>query len=173
MAFWNARRGTSETVSAGSAALASEPHLEAIEVFMEDGRTGGWMVAIEERILDFLIAHPLLRICVDPRADMWQSVSRDDILLVAPPPLPSSNPRRIHRQKRRVRAVVGPYSVVGVYHVPPGALPDAYIQRARPPFIALTDAVVTTHDEAAGELYEVVIVNAQRLEGLTALLSPV
>ena len=172
MPFWNARRSATRNVVDGSAARDIQPHLEPIQLFTADGRVSGWMIALEERILDYLSAHAVLRVCVDPAADLWESVVRDELLVVAPPPLPQPNPRRIHRQKRRMRVAVGPYVVVGVFHGPPGASPEAYIQRARPSFIALTDAIVSAGEQDGGELFDVVIVNAGRIHDLETLFSP-
>jgi hypothetical protein len=172
MAFWNARRSSAPTAVDGSAALGVQPRLEPIQLLTADRRISGWTIALEQRVLDFLSEHPVLRVCVDPQADVWESVARSELLVVAPPPRPQANPRRIHRQKRRVRVVVGPYVVSGAFHVPPGASPDAYLDRTRPPFIALTDAVVGSRDErAGGEWFEVVIVNATSVDELTPLLS--
>lgn len=172
MPFWNARRSTGRALADGTAARDIEPHLEPIQLFTAEARISGWMIAVEERILDFLSEHPVLRVCVDARADVWESVERGELLVVAPPPRTGPNPRRVHRQKRRVRATIGPYVVVGVYHVPPGATPEAFIQRARPAFIALTDAILSAGDERdGGEWFDVVIVNAGRIHDLTTLIS--
>jgi hypothetical protein len=130
------------------------------------------MIAVEERILDFLTAHPVLRVCTDPAADQWESFARSDLLMVAPPPLPNARPRQIHRQKRRVQVLIGSYVITGVIHVPPGSPPEAYLQRARPPFVALTDALVAPDtDPDRGELREVVIVNAAMITELKTLIS--
>lgn len=172
MPFWKVGRAAGSATVEGTAARAIEPRLEPIQLFTADRVVAGWIVAIDKRVTDLLNGRDTLRVCVDPAADTWADVERESLLLVAPPPRSGPNPRRIHRHKRRVRAVVGPYAVEGVAHLPPGMPLDPYLLRTRQPFVALTEAIVTRDDERdGGDLHSVVIVNVHNLEELHTLLT--
>jgi len=171
MPFWNVRRGSQATLSEGSTARALEPHLERIQLFTAHERVDGWMVAQGERITDLLNQRPALRVCIDPTADAWVDIARDDLLIVAPPPLPPS-PRRIHRQKHRVLAVLGPYTVEGIAHLAPGVPLDPYLLRSRQRFMAMTNALIgTAGDPDTGEPVSVAIVNVDNVDELRGILT--
>ena len=172
MPFWKVGRASQAENFEGSAARAIEPHLEPIQLFTQEGRVAGWIVALDERVTDVLNRRETLRICVDPSADAWADVDRDELLLVAPPPRTGPNPRRIHRHKRRVRILLGRYTVEGVAHLPPGMPLDPFLLRTRQRFVAVTDAIVTGEDERdGGEMHPVVILNVHNMQELHALLT--
>ncbi len=171
MPFWNVRRGSQPALTEGSTAKALQPHLERIQLFTTHERVDGWMVAQGERITDLLNQRPALRVCIDPTADAWVDIARDDLLIVAPPPLPPS-PRRIHRQKHRVLASLGPYTVEGIAYLAPGAPLDPYLLRTRQRFMAMTNAIISTADDPdIGEPVSVAIVNVNNVDELRALLT--
>ena len=173
MRFWKVQRGTGEANTEGSAARAIAPRLEEIRLFTRSGPVDGWLVATDERVTDLLNQRASLRICTDPAADTWQTVGRDELMLVAPPPLAGRTGRAIHRHKRRVMAQVGPYVIEGVVYLPPGLPLDPYLLRTRQHFMAMTNAIVKTADqgEAPGEVYSVVVVNVRNLEELRLLVT--
>jgi hypothetical protein len=171
MAFWSIKRGTESKGVDGSAARSLEPHLEPIQLFTSDRRIAGWMIAIEDRVTDYLNSHPVLRVCVDPASDAWESVGRDELLVVAPPPLGAPSARRVHRLKRRVRFDLGPYAVEGLAHLPPGTALGPYLQRSRQPFLALTDAVVIQGDDRnSGEWFGTVIANVEGARASSSMI---
>jgi hypothetical protein len=140
-------------------------------MFIDSGRLDRWIVAVEERVTDLLNQRETLRICTDPAADRWSSVDRDDLLLVASPPMPMPTGRAIHRQKRRVLAQVGPYSVEGIVHMPPGMPLDPFLLRTRQHFLPLTRAVVSSSDASeSGDAYQVVLVNVFNVSELRLLV---
>jgi hypothetical protein len=172
MPFWKVSRGSQPSLVDGSAARAPDPRLEPIQLFTTDGRLSGWIVALEERVTDVLNSREILRVCVDPITDTWADIEQEALLLVAPPPRGGANPRKIHRHKRRVRALVGRYTVEGVAHLPPGMPLDPYLLRTRQPFVALTDVILSDGDEReGGETHPVAIINVNNLEELHALLT--
>lgn len=172
MPFWKVGRATQAANIEGSAARSIEPHLEPIQLFTHDGRVTGWIVALDERVTDVLNRRETLRICVDASEDAWADVDRDELLLVAPPLRTGPNPRRIHRHKRRVRILLGRYTVEGVAHLPPGMPLDPFLLRTRQHFVAVTDAIVTDADERdGGETHPVVILNVHNMQELHALLT--
>lgn len=172
MPFWTIRRGIQPRATQGSTAVDLAPHLEPIHLFTAGGRIDGWIVVIEQRVTDLLNTRETFRICIDPVADSWSTVSRDELLLVAPPPLPGPTGRAIHRQKRRVLARVGAYSVEGIVHMPPGMPLDPFLLRTRQHFLPLTHAVVTSSDESeAGDMYQVVLANVFNVTELRMLVT--
>ncbi|MFN2418683.1 MAG: hypothetical protein ABR593_07120 [Candidatus Limnocylindria bacterium] len=173
MAFWTVRRGLSADLTDGSAAKALQPRLESIQLFTTERRIEGWVVALEERVTDVLNRRQSLRLCTEPGADVWEEVDRDDLLLVAPPPMPGKNMRAIHRSKRRVLVLVGPYAVEGIVHLPPGMPLDPYLLRTRQRFMAMTNVVmgVAGDDRDPGETLPVAIVNVHNVHELRALIT--
>jgi hypothetical protein len=173
MPFWNVRRGTRSDLSQGSVAYDLTPSLQPIRLFTADRCIEGWVVAAEERITDLLNQRESIRVCVDAANDAWDTVSRDDLLLVAPPAQVSNPQRRVHRRKHRLLALVGPYVVNGVAHLAPGTDLDPYLLRTRQRFLPMTNATVThrTDHELEQDL-PVVIVNVGNLTELRPLLTP-
>jgi hypothetical protein len=174
MPFWNVRRGTSPDSSQGSVAHDLTPTLQPIQLFTATKRIEGWIIAAEERVTDLLNRHESIRVCVDAATDVWETVSHDDLLLVAPPTHYSNPQRRVHRSKQRLMALVGPYVVSGVAHLAPGTTPDPYLLRTRQQFLPMTNASVTHRtDPDVDYEFPVVIVNVSNLTDLHALLAPV
>ena len=174
MPFWNVRRGARPEATQGSVAHDLAPTLQPIQLFTATKRIEGWIVAAEERMTDLLNRHESLRVCVDAATDAWETVSHDDLLLVAPPAQYSNPQRRVHRSKQRLMALVGPYVVSGVAHLAPGTTPDLHLLRTRQKFLPMTNASVTHRtDPDINEEFPVVIVNVSNLEDLHALLAPV
>ena len=172
MPFWKVGRASQAGSIDGSAARAIEPHLEPIQLFTREARISGWIVALDERVTDILNQRETLRVCVDATADSWADVEREELFLVAPPPRGGPNPRRIHRHKRRIRILLGPYTVEGVAHLPPGMPLDPFLLRTRQRFVAVTDAIVTGEDERdGGENHPVVILNVNNMQELHVLLT--
>ena len=171
MGFWSARRNTRADATDGSAARALEPALQRIRLFLPDRQVEGWIVSTDDRITDLLNRKDVLRVCVDPAEDAWESADLDELLLVAPPRHDGDPQRRLHRRKHRLAALVGPYVVTGVAHVAVGVDPEAFLLRTRQSFLPMTDAHVTSRvDGTVDEAFPVVIINVGNLVELHALI---
>lgn len=174
MPFWKVQRSTGANVTDGSAARDPTPSIEPIQVFTSERYLGGWVVATQERMTDVLNARESLRICVDATADVWETIDRDDILLVAPPERSTDPQRRIHRRKDRIVAQLGPYLVTGTVHLQPGISLDPYLLRTRQHFLPMTDAILRSRiDPTWEQQLPVVIVNVQHMMELRSQLSVV
>ena len=174
MPFWKVQRAARANATDGSAARDLTPSIEPIRVFTTDRHLDGWIVATQERITDVLNARESIRICVDATADVWETIDRDDILMVAPPEHTTNPDRRVHRRKNRLVAQVGPYVVTGMVHLQPGISLEPYLLRTRQHFLPITDAHVTSRiDPAFGQELEVVIVNVRNLTELRSQLGVV
>ena len=169
MAFWSSAR---RNVTDGSTARAFAPALEPIRLFLPDRQVEGWIVSTEDRITDLLNRRDILRLCVDPAADVWESADSEELLFVAPPIQAGDPQRRIHRRKHRMEAFAGPYVVSGLAHIPVGQDAEAYLLRTRQPFLPMTNAHVTSRvDASIDEVLPVVILNVGNISSLRASLS--
>jgi hypothetical protein len=174
MPFWNVRRSRGASATEGSAARDLTPVIEPVQVFTTDRCLGGWVVATQERMTDVLNARESIRLCVDATDDLWETIDRDDILLVAPPERSSDPRRRIHRRKNRIAAQLGPYLVTGTLHLTPGTQLDTYLLRTRQQFLPLTNAVVSSRvDPTFEQQLPVVIVSVRHMMELRTQLSVV
>ncbi len=167
MAAWLWRRGTKPVD--GSTARDPIADLRTVDVYLADSIIHGRIDPGGRRLSDALAGGASLRLAVVGEDGQlgWHAIEGDSILIVAPPPLATSA-RRLHRRRCAARAVVGPYRVSGVAHLPPGAVLDEFIQRTAPSFLPLTRATITHRQPS--ELYvthEVVIVNRRRVTDLT------
>jgi hypothetical protein len=174
MPFWKPQRATRATGVDGSTARQTTPTVEPIQVFTAGRHLDGWIVATHERITDVLNARQTIRICLDPTADTWETIDRDDVLLVAPPDRFSDPQRRIHRRKHGLVALVGPYVVTGLAHLQPGVPLDPYLLRTRQHFLPMTEVSVTSRiDPTMEQRLPVVIVNVRNLMELRPQFSVV
>lgn len=173
MAFWSWPRGAGASRAAATGALELVRPPEPIRVFRADGEVEGWIAASGQRVTDLLNANPSLRIQLDAAdSERWIEVERDTILLVTPPPHAGQRQRRVHRQRRRVRATVGPFDVVGTAHLTPGSGLDPYLLRTRQAFLPMTDVVISRRDHPGWEQEAAVaIINVGNLSALHALLT--
>jgi hypothetical protein len=148
------------------------PVLQPIQVFMVDRHIEGWIVAVEERITDLLNRRDVLRICTDAASDTWETIESDQVLIVAPPVRATNPQRRIHRQKHRLMALVGPYVVTGIAHLQPGTALDPYLLRTRQHFLPMTSVSLTHRiDPSFEQELPVVIINVANLDELRGLLT--
>jgi hypothetical protein len=174
MPFWKVQRAARANVTDGSAARETTPNIEPIQVFTAERHLEGWVVATQERMTDVLNARESIRICVDATADTWETIDRDEILLVAPPEQATDPQRRIHRRKHRLVVSVGPYIVTGTVHLQAGIALDPYLLRTRQHFLPMTDALVSSRlDPTFAQDLPVVIVNVRNLVEIRSQLSVV
>ena len=190
MTFWNWRRGTAATATAGSAAVALAPDLAPIELYTADSRIVGWIAANGRRVTDLLNAQDELRLwqpspgpieaplsardaAPDPDENgEWQSLLTEQMVLAMPPEWRASRQLRLHRKLRRVALTAGPFSVTGNLHVVPGAEPGPDLLLRGPRFLPLTEAYILHNGEPPFEhVVSVVIVNTAHVSQLVPLVT--
>jgi len=190
MTFWNWRRGTTATATAGSAAVALAPDLAPIELYTADSRIVGWIAANGRRVTDLLNAQDELRLwqpspgpidapmtgrdqAPDPDENgEWQSLLTEQMILAMPPEWRASRQLRLHRKLRRVALTAGPFSVTGNLHVVPGAEPGPDLLLRGPRFLPLTEAYILHNGEPPFEhVVSVVIVNTAHVSQLVPLVT--
>jgi hypothetical protein len=190
MTFWNWRRGTSATATAGTAAVALAPDLAPIELYTADSRIVGWIAANGRRVTDLLNAQDELRLwqpspgpieapmsardtAPDPdEGGEWQSLLTEQVILAMPPEWRASRQLRLHRKLRRVALSAGPFSVTGNLHVVPGAEPGPELLLHGPRFLPLTEAYLLHNGEPPFEhVVSVVIVNTAHVAQLVPLVT--
>ena len=118
-------------------------------VLTYDGWRVGHLVHPERRVLDAL-SRPLLRLKTQGGLE---TIDRDEVILVVPPPLTDESPQRVAKQLIPVSVDIGVALLRGSIHVLPGASPWEVWQRSSSGFVALTDAVLDFPDgtsETAG-----------------------
>jgi hypothetical protein len=190
MTFWNWRRGTSATTTAGSAAVALAPDLAPIELYTADSRIVGWIAANGRRVTDLLNAQDELRLWqpspgpieaplstrgAPPNPDEggeWQSLVTERVILAMPPEWRASRQLRLHRKLRRVALTAGPFSVTGNLHIVPGAEPGPELLEHGTRFLPLTEAYILHNGEPPFEhVVSVVIVNTAHVAQLVPLVT--
>jgi hypothetical protein len=190
MTFWNWRRGTTATATAGSAAVSLATDLAPIELYTADSRIVGWIAANGRRVTDLLNAQDELRLWQpspgpieaplstrDPAPNPdengeWQSLLTEQVILAMPPEWRASRQLRLHRKLRRVALSAGPFSVTGNLHVVPGAEPGPDLLLRGPRFLPLTEAYLLHNGEPPFEhVVSVVIVNTAHVAQLVPLIT--
>jgi hypothetical protein len=197
--FWNWRRGTAASATAGSAAMALAPDLAPIELYTADTRIVGWIAANGRRVTDLLNAQDELRLWQPspgpieapsavpssgvpvsaglhgPNLDdsgEWQSLLTERLILAMPPEWRASRQLRLHRKLRRVALSAGPFSVTGNLHITPGAEPGPDLLQHGPRFLPLTEAYILHNGEPPFEhVVSVVIVNTAHITQLVPLVT--
>ncbi|HET8762727.1 MAG TPA: hypothetical protein VFM12_04885 [Gemmatimonadales bacterium] len=159
----------------GSSAIALTDAREELRLYLADGLVTG-RIAVDGRLSDHVNRASSLRICVadgDGPDELWIDIDRDDILIVAPPPRPTNEARRVRRQRERVLIEVGAYTVTGTTHLPPGAALEPYLLRTRQHFLPVTQAVVRSSVlPNFEETLAIALVNVGNLDHLQRLLAP-
>jgi hypothetical protein len=190
MTFWNWRRGTAPTATAGTGAVALASDLAPIELYTADTRIVGWIAANGRRVTDLLNAQDELRLwqpspgpieapvtARDPAPNPeengeWQSLPTEQVVLAMPPEWRASRQLRLHRKLRRVALSAGPFSVTGNLHVVPGAEPGPELLLRGPRFLPLTEAYLLHNGEPPFEhVVSVVIVNTAHVTQLVPLVT--
>ena len=186
--FWNWRRGSGATATAGSNAVALAPDLAPIELYTADSRVVGWIAANGRRVTDLLNAQDELRLWQpspgpieaplgEPGPDMdesgeWQALATEQMILAMPPEWRASRQLRLHRKLRRVALTAGPFSVTGNLHISPGAEPGPELLLRGPHFLPLTEAYILHNGEPPFEhVVSVVIVNTRHAGSLVPLVT--
>ena len=95
----------------------------------------------------------------------WTQFLIWDALVILPPPQQTDPLRRLHRPRQPVEAVIGPFSVSGMVHVPPGAQAAGFLLRQNLRFAPVTRATVRDSGIDGFEQHaDVVLVNMRRVE---------
>jgi hypothetical protein len=190
MTFWNWRRGSAPSATAGSAAVSLVSDLAPIELYTAETRIVGWIAANGRRVTDLLNAQDELRLwqpspgpigapmtARDPAPNPedngeWQSLLTEQVILAMPPEWRASRQLRLHRKLRRVALSAGPFSVTGNLHVVPGAEPGPDLLLRGPRFLPLTEAYLLHNGEPPFEhVVSVVIVNTAHVTQLVPLVT--
>jgi hypothetical protein len=190
MTFWNWRRGSAPSATAGSAAVSLVSDLAPIELYTAETRIVGWIAANGRRVTDLLNAQDELRLwqpspgpigapmtARDPAPNPedngeWQSLLTEQVILAMPPEWRASRQLRLHRKLRRVALSAGPFSVTGNLHVVPGAEPGPELLLRGPRFLPLTEAYLLHNGEPPFEhVVSVVIVNTAHVTQLVPLVT--
>jgi len=190
MTFWNWRRGSAPSATAGSAAISLVSDLAPIELYTAETRIVGWIAANGRRVTDLLNAQDELRLwqpspgpieapmtARDPAPNPedngeWQSLLTEQVILAMPPEWRASRQLRLHRKLRRVALSAGPFSVTGNLHVVPGAEPGPDLLLRGPRFLPLTEAYLLHNGEPPFEhVVSVVIVNTAHVTQLVPLVT--
>lgn len=180
--FWHwQRRGASQ--SEGSAALAIEDELHPIQLYTAAGLVSARVAPDGQRMLDILNGHDVLRVkdvehvpfdsqTLAMRVDEWTSVDVHTVLLATPPPHTSARQLRVHRRQRRVELQVGPFTVIGNAHMPPGFKLNDFLGRQPQRFIPVTEALLRHSDNPTFDRsVEVVLVGVGAVTAIRDLLS--
>lgn len=190
MTFWNWRRGSAPSATAGSAAVSLVSDLAPIELYTAETRIVGWIAANGRRVTDLLNAQDELRLwqpspgpieapmtAREPAPNPedngeWQSLLTEQVILAMPPEWRASRQLRLHRKLRRVALSAGPFSVTGNLHVVPGAEPGPDLLLRGPRFLPLTEAYLLHNGEPPFEhVVSVVIVNTAHVTQLVPLVT--
>jgi hypothetical protein len=190
MTFWNWRRGSAPSATAGSAAVSLVTDPAPTELYTAETRIVGWIAANGRRVTDLLNAQDELRLWQPspgpieapmtarepaPNAEdkgEWQSLLTEQVILAMPPEWRASRQLRLHRKLRRVALSAGPFSVTGNLHVVPGAEPGPDLLLRGPRFLPLTEAYLLHNGEPPFEhVVSVVIVNTAHVTQLVPLVT--
>jgi hypothetical protein len=190
MTFWNWRRGSAPSATAGSAAISLASDLAPIELYTAETRIVGWIAANGRRVTDLLNAQDELRLwqpspgpieapmtAREPAPNPgdngeWQSLLTEQVILAMPPEWRASRQLRLHRKLRRVALSAGPFSVTGNLHVVRGAEPGPDLLLRGPRFLPLTEAYLLHNGEPPFEhVVSVVIVNTAHVTQLVPLVT--
>jgi hypothetical protein len=196
LTFWNWRRGSGVTATSGTSAVAVATDLAPIELYTADARVVAWISANGRRVTDLLNEQAELRLwrpspgpldgaaggdvraaVADPdlagsEGGEWQTLMTDQVVLAMPPEWRASRQLRLHRRLRRVALSVGPFSVTGNLHLPPGAEvgPELLLRSQR--WLPLTEAYLLHTGEPPFEhVVSVVIVNTAHVAQITPLVT--
>jgi hypothetical protein len=95
----------------------------------------------------------------------WTQFLIWDALVILPPPQQTDPLRRLHRPRQPIEAVIGPFSVSGMVHVPAGAQAAGFLLRQNLRFAPVTRATVKDSGiDGFEQRAEVVLVNMRRVE---------
>lgn len=176
MSFWPLRRRRKEADTPIPSKPASTG-LAVVELWTADQRTTVGIDLSQGRLSDLFNHEETIRVVVldappeDPsklverRPDQeWLELEVEQALLVFAPPQPANPNRRLHRPRQPIEIVIGPFEVVGLVSIPPGAQAAGFIFRQNVRFTPVTRAAVRdTRLVGFEQRAEVVLVNLRRV----------
>lgn len=169
---WN-RATADDSIQEPSGTPQPTTELAAVQVQLsDDGTRVGWIDTRGQRTSDWLNAMPEVPIHglapVDEAAgeppnamtSPAESIERDRIVWVVPPPLPPNRHLRLHRRRVLVHLELDDHEVSGQIHVRPGAEAIDQVLRGTRDLVPLTEVQVTSRDGSGeGAALPVLIVN--------------
>ncbi len=175
------RRGSEEPADVGSA-VDDTPEIPMVLflAYAEDCVLSGFVALDTDRLSDLLNESEeilLVDIQADDLADGSRReiaellVARDELLLISAAGPRGSLARRIRTRQHLVTLTIGPYSVRGYLHCPPGAAPIASFRR-RKAMVPLTEATVeySLGGVQYSQAVESIIVNRHLVDDIEALV---
>lgn len=178
MGFWSRGRRNEDSEEPPPAPEPAGTGLSVVEFWAAGQRTLAGMDLSQGRLTDLINRQDILPVVLlDERPEdvsqpvqlgpnhSWTQFLVWDALVIVPPPQPTDPLRRLHRPRQPIQAVVGPFSVSGMVHVPPGAQAAGFLLRQNLRFAPVTRA--TVRDSAIDgfeQRAEVVLVNMRRVE---------
>ena len=178
MGFWSRGRRGEDSEEPPAVAEPTGTSLSVVEFWGAGQRTLAGMDLSQGRLTDLINRQDILPVVLlDERPEdlskpielspnhSWTQFLIWDALVILPPPQPTDPLRRLHRPRQPIEAVVGPFSVSGMVHVPPGAQAAGFLLRQNLRFAPVTRA--TVRDSAIDgfeQRAEVVLVNMRRVE---------
>ena len=178
MGFWSRRRRGPDSDEPPALAQPTGTSLSVVEFWAAGQRTVAGMDLSQGRLTDLINRQDILPVVLlneRPQdlsqpiemgpSHMWTQFLIWDALLILPPPQQTDPLRRLHRPRQPVEAVIGPFSVSGMVHVPPGAQAAGFLLRQNLRFAAVTRATVRDSGIDGFEQHaDVVLVNMRRVE---------
>lgn len=158
---------------------ATPYELAAVELMTMDGPMRGWIATEGARTSDWLNSleeapiHALAHEDTDgpvpsPLAVPAETMARDRIIWVVPPPLPPNRHLRLHRRRVRVELELDSATVIGHVHVRPGADASDWVLRGTRSMLPLTEVEIHPGGGAAYRLVPVLVVNTKHVTRMAA-----
>ena len=178
MGFWSRDRRRQDSEEPPAAAEPTSRRLSVVEFWAAAQRTLAGMDLSQGRLTDLINRQDILPVVLlKERPDdlsqpielgpnhTWTQFLIWDALVILPPPQQTDPLRRLHRPRQPVEAVIGPFSVSGMVHVPPGAQAAGFLLRQNLRFAPVTRATVRDSGvDGFEQRAEVVLVNMRRVE---------
>lgn len=178
MSFWSRRRRGPDSDEPPALAQPTGTSLSVVEFWAAGQRTVAGMDLSQGRLTDLINRQDILPVVLlnERPQDLSQPIEMGpshtwtqfliwDALLILPPPQQTDPLRRLHRPRQPVEAVIGPFSVSGMVHVPPGAQAAGFLLRQNLRFAPVTRATVRDSGIDGFEQHaDVVLVNMRRVE---------
>lgn len=178
MGFWSRGRRGQESEEPPMAAEPTGTRLSVVEFWAASQRSLAGMDLSQGRLTDLINRQDILPVVllderpedlsqpIDMRPDQhWTQFLVWDALVILPPPQATDPLRRLHRPRQPVEAVIGPFVVTGMVHVPPGAQAAGFLLRQNLRFAPVTRATVRDSGfDGFEQRAEVVLINMRRLE---------
>jgi hypothetical protein len=176
--FWRRGRRDQDPEEPQPVVEPAGTSLSVVEFWAAGQRTLAGMDLSQGRLTDLINRQDILPVVLlDERPEdlsqpielkpnhSWTQFLVWDALVILPPPQPTDPLRRLHRPRQPIEAVIGPFSVSGMVHVPPGAQAAGFLLRQNLRFAPVTRATVSDSAiDGFEQRADVVLVNMRRVE---------